>query len=162
VTTTLRSTQYLPQGHGRPCWDVIALGYDERRVRRKLLHTVHGEEVMVDLAQPTTLDAGGALLLEDGRCVDIVAAEERLYEVRGRDAFHLLELTWHLGNRHTRVQLDGWDGNFRLVIQRDHVLRDMLTGLGATVTEISEPWGPIEGAYSGHAHAPETHALLRK
>ena len=96
-----------------------------------------------------------------GALQDVLHENARRMNGIGRDVARLDEVL-DFGNRHTRVQMDGWDGNFRLVIQRDHVLRDMLTGLGATVTEISEPFGPLEGAYSGHTHASETHALLRK
>ena len=79
----------------------------------------------------------------------------------GRDVVHLMELVWHIGNRHAKAQVDpDWGGaGERIVILRDHVLRDMLIGLGATVTEISETFHPLEGAYA-HAHGNEDHALL--
>ena len=80
--------------------------------------------------------------------------------LRGRDAKHLMQLAWHIGNRHAKAQIDTeWAGiGDRILILRDHVLRDMLIGLGAKVTEISEPFSPLEGAYS-HDHG---HALLNR
>ena len=40
----------------------------------------------------------------------------------------------------------------RLRIRRDHVLEDMLRGLGATLTEIEAPFDPEGGAYGQHGH----------
>ena len=160
MSAVLRARSYLPPGHGKPIWDLAVLAHDERRVRRRTVPLVHGDEVLVDFPEPLTLAQGGALELEDGRCVEIIAGEELLYEVRGRDAKHLMQLCWHIGNRHAKAQIESrWEGiGDRILILRDHVLRDMLVGLGATVTEISEPFSPLEGAY--HSHAGENHALL--
>ncbi len=112
---------------------------------------------------PVTMEQGGVLELEDGRNVDIVACEEFLYEVRGRDAKHLMQLCWHIGNRHAKAQIETeWEGiGQRILILRDPVLRDMLVGLGATVTEVSEPFAPLEGAYA-HSHGADNHALLNR
>jgi len=129
-------------------------------VRRRVIPLVHGDEVAIDFPQTITLQHDDCLQLEDGRLVGIVAGEELLYEVRGRDAKHLMQLAWHIGNRHTKAQIaPEWDGiGDRILILRDHVLRDMLVGLGASVTEISEPFSPMDGAYA-HDHG---HALLNK
>ena len=118
--------------------------------------------MLVDFPTPVTLESGGALTLEDGRLVEVVAGEEKLYQVRGRDSMHLMQICWHLGNRHLRVQIENeWEGlGERVLILRDHVIRDMLIGLGATVTEVSEPFHPLEGAY--HGHGDHGHALLNR
>jgi urease accessory protein len=162
MSETLRAVSYVPPGVQRPDgFDPAVLTHDERRVRRRSIPLIHGDEVLVDFPEPVTLEHGGALQLEDGRYADIVAAEERLYEVRARDAKHLMQLCWHIGNRHAKAQIENeWEGiGDRILILRDHVLRDMLIGLGATVTEISEPFSPMDGAYA-HAHGNENHALL--
>src|SRR5687767_15393107 len=165
MTETLRAISYHPPDAVRDkiAFDFCLLYHDERRVRRKRLKLQHGDEVLVDFPEAVTLAHGGMLELDDGRYADIVAGEEKLYEVRGRDATHLMQLAWHLGNRHAKVQIEReWEGiGKRILILRDHVLRDMLIGLGATVTEVSEPFAPIEGAY-GHAHGSVDHALLYK
>lgn len=157
--TMLRAVAYLPPGHGRKIWDVSVLRHDERRVRRRAIPLAHGDEVLVDFPAPVSMQQHGALELSDGRCVEIIASEEELYAVRGRDAEHLMELCWHIGNRHAKAQIEGGDDG-RIVILREPVLRDMLVGLGATVTEVSEPFGPLEGAYHSHAHGEGEHALL--
>ncbi|RYE73707.1 MAG: urease accessory protein UreE [Hyphomicrobiales bacterium] len=150
---TLRAVTYVPRGTASG-FDSAVLLHDERRVRRRVIPLLHGDEVLVDFRNPVTLDQHGLLQLEDGRYVEIIAGEEQLYDIRGRDPKHLMQLAWHIGNRHAKAQIDG----DRILILRDHVLRDMLIGLGATVTDISEPFSPMDGAYA-HDHG---HALLNR
>jgi urease accessory protein len=127
----------------------VVLGYDERFLRRKRLVMASGEGFLVDLAETTNLLAGDAFELSDGRLVEIAAAEEAVLVVRG----DLVRLAWHIGNRHTPCQIEA----DRLLIRADHVLAEMLRGLGATVTEGREAFTPEGGAYGmgrtmGHAH----------
>jgi len=130
------------------------LAHDERHLRRRAIELADGGKVLVDLPEPIALNDGDRLVLEDGRHVEIIAAREEVYDIRARDAVHLTELAWHIGNRHLAA---GIEAN-RIIILRDHVIKAMLEGLGATVTEVSEPFKPVRGAYSGghdhgHAHA---------
>jgi urease accessory protein len=90
---------------------------------------------------------GDALVLEDGRTIRIVAAPEDLYQVKPGKV-PLRHLAWHIGNRHLAAQID----EDRILIRRDHVIRAMLEGLGATVTEVVEQFQPVHGAYHGHDH----------
>ncbi|AZL60681.1 urease accessory protein UreE [Tabrizicola piscis] len=127
----------------------VVLGYEDRFLRRKRLVTASGEGFLVDLAETSNLLAGDAFELADGRLVEIAAAEEPVLVVTG----DLVRLAWHIGNRHTPCQIEP----DRLVIRADHVLADMLRGLGASVTEGMEPFTPEGGAYGmgrtmGHAH----------
>lgn len=134
--------------------DVVVLTHDERHLRRKLLHMFHADVVMLDLREPVVLEHGDLLALENGGYVEIIAAEEPLLEVRARDTVHQMELAWHLGNRHLAAQIE--EG--RILIERDHVIRAMLEGLGATVMEVSEPFHPVHGAYHSHgSHGHEHH-----
>lgn len=126
--------------------DVVVLTHDERHLRRKLLHMAHDDVVMLDLREPIFLEHGDLLELEGGGHVEVIAAEEPLLEIRARDTLHQMKLAWHLGNRHLAAQIE--EG--RILIERDHVIRAMLEGLGATVAEISEPFQPVHGAYHGH------------
>jgi urease accessory protein len=127
----------------------VVLGYDDRFLRRKRLTMASGDSFLVDLAETTNLLAGDAFELSTGQLVEIAAAEEAVLVIRG----DLVRLAWHIGNRHTPCQI----GTDRLVIRADHVLADMLRGLGASVTEAQEPFTPEGGAYGmgrtmGHAH----------
>lgn len=138
----------LHHGHWAQPDTRCALTYEERFLRRKVVVTEAGD-VLIDLAQTTSLNNGDALELEDGKLVEIVAAAEPLLAVRGDD---LTRLAWHIGNRHTPCQIEP----DRLVIQRDHVIREMLELLGAEVEEIAEPFVPEGGAYGHgrtHSHA---------
>ncbi|WEX10420.1 urease accessory protein UreE [Chelativorans sp. AA-79] len=131
--------------------DTIVLAHDERHLRRKLLKSANGMELLVDFPQAVALGHGDALVLEDGSLVRIAAADEPLYEVTARDRTHLAKLCWHLGNRHLPAQIE----EERILIGRDHVIRDMLLSLGATIREISAPFSPERGAYhshGGHGH----------
>ena len=111
-----------------------------------------GIEFLLDLPQARLLRHGDGLLLEDGRVILVQAAPEALYEVRGGDARHLLAIAWQIGNRHLAAQIE----EDRIVIRHDHVIRDMLIGLGATVTDIEAPFDPEGGAY-GDTHASHHH-----
>jgi urease accessory protein len=126
--------------------DTVALPHDERHLRRKVLTLVSGDRLLVDLIEPAVLEDGDRLVLDDGRHVAVAATEEDLYAIDARDAVHLAELAWHIGNRHLAAAIEP----ARVLILRDHVIKAMLEGLGARVTDVVEPFRPVRGAYSGH------------
>lgn len=135
--------------HAHHTDDHVTLDYDARFLRRKVLTTGKGAQLLVDLAQTTSLNTGDAFETSDGTLIGIVAAIEPLLEVKGKP---LHRLAWHIGNRHTPCQIE----EDRLLIQRDHVIRAMLDQLGATVTEVTEPFTPEGGAYGhGRTHSHE-------
>ncbi len=131
--------------------DTVVLDFDDRHRRRMAMTGTRGFEFLLDLENAVALRGGDALVLEDGRLIEVVAAAEPLLEIRGRDPSHLVRLAWHLGNRHlpTQIMAKG------LRIRRDHVIEAMVKGLGARVIEIEAPFDPEGGAYAGHAHADE-------
>jgi urease accessory protein len=136
--------------------DTIVLDFDDRHRRRMAMTGTRGLEFLLDLENAVALRGGDALVLEDGRLVEVVAAPEPLVEIRCSDPQHLVRVAWHLGNRHLPTQIAGRG----LRIRRDHVVEAMVRGLGARVIEIEAPFDPEGGAYSGegHAHAVgETH-----
>lgn len=133
-------------------YDIMVLTADERHLRRRVLVLQHGEHLFVDLAHAVRLNHGDRLVLEDGRHVEVIAAEEPLYQVSASDIASLARIAWHLGNRHTRIEVS----DSMLTIQPDHVLRDMLVGLGAVVTALEAPFTPepprLIGVPHHHAH----------
>ena len=135
--------------------DTVVLDFDDRHRRRMAMTGTRGLEFLLDLENAVALRGGDALVLDDGRLVEVVAAPEPLIEIRGSDPHHLVRLAWHLGNRHlpTQIMPKG------LRIRRDHVIEAMVRGLGARVVEIEAPFDPEGGAYAGggHAHAGESH-----
>ena len=128
----------------------VSLSYADRFLRRRVLTADSGLRFLVNLPKTTSLGGGDAFVLEDGRRIAVIPAVEDLLEVTGPD---LTRLAWHIGNRHTPCQIEPG----RLMIQADHVLRDMLDKLGAKVREIRAPFTPEGGAYGmgrthGHSH----------
>jgi len=153
----IRATQVKPQHRftDAPA-DAVVLDFDDRHRRRMAMTGTRGLAFLLDLQNAVVLRGGDALVLEDGRLVEVVAAPEPLLEIRGRDPHHLIRLAWHLGNRHlpTQIMAKG------LRIRRDHVIEAMVKGLGARVIEIEAPFDPEGGAYAGaaHGHPHEVHA----
>jgi urease accessory protein len=133
--------------------DTVVLDFDDRHRRRMAMTGTRGLEFLLDLENAVALRGGDALVLEDGRLIEVVAAPEPLIEIRGADPLHLVRVAWHLGNRHlpTQIMAKG------LRIRRDHVIEAMVKGLGARVIEIEAPFDPEGGAYAGggHAHAAD-------
>jgi len=129
--------------------DRVVLDADERQRRRGTLAGENGTQFLLDLPHATMLRDGDGLVLDGGGIVRIVGRPEPLMEIAAATPHHFARLAWHLGNRHTDVQVVGE----RLHIRRDHVLRDMLIGLGATVRDIEAPFDPEQGAYGGHGHS---------
>lgn len=150
----MRAIDHDHKGHSRGTpFAVAVLPHDARAIRRKLITLAEGGDVLVDLPQTVAFETGDVLVLEDGRLVEIAAAHEELYEITGRDTLHVMELCWHIGNRHLPCAIEGAaHGPKRLLIGRDHVIKDMLEGLGASVRAVTEPFSPVRGAYSGHGH----------
>ena len=134
--------------------DTVVLDFDDRHRRRMAMRGTRGLEFLLDLENAIVLRGGDALVLDDGRLIEVVAAPEPLLEIRGTDPHHLVRVAWHLGNRHlpTQIMAKG------LRIRRDHVIEAMVKGLGARVIEIKAPFDPEGGAYAGggHAHAAES------
>ncbi|NBT32481.1 MAG: urease accessory protein UreE [Rhodobacteraceae bacterium] len=127
----------------------ITLSYDDRFLRRKVLTTDTGEKFLVDLERTTSLNGGDVFVLDDGRQIAVAPAPEALLQVKG----DLARLAWHIGNRHMPAQIEA----DRILIQRDHVIKAMLAQLGADLTDVTESFTPLGGAYGhgrthGHSH----------
>lgn len=124
--------------------DTVVLDCDDRHRRRMAMTGTRGLEFLLDLENAVALRGGDALVLDDGRLVEVVAAPEPLLEIRGRDPYHLIRIAWHLGNRHlpTQIMPKG------LRIRRDHVIEAMVQWLGARATPIEAPFDPEGGAYA--------------
>ena len=152
----IRATKVLGQHRWtQSAADTVVLHFDDRHRRRMAMTGTRGLEFLLDLENAIALRGGDALVLEDGRLIEVVAAAEPLLEIRGADPLHLVRVAWHLGNRHlpTQIMPKG------LRIRKDHVIEAMVKGLGARIIEIEAPFDPEGGAYaSSHAHAAEAHA----
>ncbi len=126
----------------------VILRYDDRYRRRLRLTDDGGNAFLLDLERATLLRDGDGLELEGGGVLEVAAAAEPVLEVRPASPAAAARLAWHLGNRHTAVQICA-DGTLRL--RDDHVLAAMLERLGAAVARVEAPFQPEAGAYAGPA-----------
>jgi urease accessory protein len=121
----------------------------EMRNRSRFRATLEdGIEVGVILPRGRILRGGDRLRATDGRIVEIAAAPETVTTAHARDADMLARGAYHLGNRHVAMQI----GPLWLRYSHDHVLDDMVHGLGFRVVVEKSPFEPEGGAYAGHSH----------
>ncbi len=132
--------------HSHKADEFVILDYHARFLRRKVLETEGGLKFLVDLPKTRSISENEAFALEDGRLVGVVFADEELLQIKG----DLLKFAWHIGNRHVPCQIE----EARLLIQNDHVIKEMLINLGAEVETVIEPFNPEGGAYGhGRTHS---------
>lgn len=142
--------------------ETLTLTFELRAKCRLRTRLDSGEEVGLFLPRGTILRGGDRLAGKDGRVVAVRSAPERVIEARSADVLLIARAAYHLGNRHVAVEVR--PGLLRLAT--DHVLAQMLVGLGLDVRETQAPFEPEAGAYGGHpahhthAHAEETGARL--
>ena len=130
--------------------DAVRLDFDARSRRRLVLTCEGGLSLLLDLPRPSALEEGDALKLDDGRLVAVRAAAEELLEVRCDTHDALVRVAWHLGNRHLPTEI----AEEALYIRYDHVIEEMLQGLGAETSRVSRAFQPERGAYAGgHSHS---------
>ncbi len=132
----------------------LELPFDLRQKSRLRTKLASGEDAWLLLPRGDILRGGDLLLASDGRVVEVVSQTEEVLHVECANATALARAAYHLGNRHVPVQVG--DGFLR--IATDHVLAEMLKGLGATLTPMRAPFEPEAGAYGAHgAHSGGHH-----
>jgi urease accessory protein len=124
--------------------DTVMLAYLDRHRRRIRLVADSGKSFLLDLQRATHLADGDGLELDDGSYLRVCAAPEPVLEIEAPDRETLLRIAWHLGNRHLPVQVAGE----RLHIRADHVIAEMVIGLGGRISELKAPFDPEGGAYA--------------
>ncbi|MGO9634935.1 MAG: urease accessory protein UreE [Steroidobacteraceae bacterium] len=133
--------------------DRAILPYESRCKSRLLVTLESGEKGALGVERGRLLRNGDRVRLDADREIEIVAADEVLLEASGHDPLAIAKAAYHLGNRHVAVQVMP----DRLRFPEDHVLAQMVAGLGLSVTRIVAPFEPEGGAYGGHhGHGAET------
>jgi urease accessory protein len=151
MNVMLKVFEILPQP--RETAKVLTLPFELRQKSRLKAELNDGTEVGLMLPRGHLLRGGDCLLAEDGSVIRIEAADEVVSTVNNEDPLMIARASYHLGNRHVALQIgDGW-----LRYQHDHVLDDMVRGLGLEVICESAPFEPEGGAYGGHAHGHDHH-----
>jgi urease accessory protein len=139
-----------PAGAARP-GDRLELPFELRQKSRLRTRLASGEEAWLVLARGEILRGGDLLLATGGRVIEVVARPEQLLHVECESPQALARAAYHLGNRHVPVEVGA--GFLRLAF--DHVLEQMLAGLGARTASIEAPFEPEAGAYAGHTHVQD-------
>lgn len=146
--TEILETRAVKEAHDAGAGAQVTLTYDDRKRSRLRTRTDDGRELVILVPRGTQLDDGTLLRTECGTVVRVRAADELLSTVRSADPLALARACYHLGNRHVPVAIGaGW-----LRYQHDHVLDDMVRGLGLAVVSERAPFQPEPGAYGGHRH----------
>lgn len=131
-----------------PHHDTLTLPYEARQKSRLLAKLESGRDVGLFLPRGTVLRGGDLLTGPDGIVVRIMAEPEPLSIVRTDDALRFARACYHLGNRHVALQIEA--GELRYLA--DHVLDEMVRGLGLEVSHALLPFEPEAGAYHGHGY----------
>ena len=129
--------------------DSVTLAFLDRHRRRIRLVADTGAPFLLDLARAQHLIDGDGLELDNGSYIRVNAAPEPVIEIAADTPTDLLRIAWHLGNRHLPLQVA--EGKLRL--RADHVIAEMVLGLGGRVVWCEAPFDPEIGAYAGAPHA---------
>ncbi|MBO4120045.1 urease accessory protein UreE [Cupriavidus gilardii] len=127
----------------------LVLPFADRSKSRLRAVLDNGEEAAIFLPRGTVLRGGDLLVTADGLFVEVQAAAESVLQVRADDPHALMRAAYHLGNRHTPIEI----GRDYLRLEYDPVLADMLVRLGVHAERAELPFEPEAGAYGGgHKH----------
>jgi len=140
--------------------DYIELPFDLRQKSRLRVTTQSGIDAALFLDRGIILRGGDLLKSDGGLVIQIIAAQEPVYDVVAPTPKALMCAAYHLGNRHVPLQV----GDHWLRLEQDYVLKEMLLGLGMSVSERFASFEPEAGAYGGghrHGHDDDSMANLR-
>ena len=150
----LRVTSIKPAGQwpAAIATDRVVLDAGDRNRRRIVLTGDKGTQFLLNFAKPVSLRDGDGLVLDDGSIVLVTGEAEKLIEISASSPLDTGRLAWHLGNRHTDVQIVAE----KIRIRRDHVLEEMLLGLGAHLHAVDAAFDP-ESPTPSHEHGHVNH-----
>ena len=156
----MRKIVGIINGSAEGASDVLRLDHDLRSRRRMVFNTSNGASVLLDMPRAVHLQDGDGLALDDGSIVRVEAAPEAVIEIHAHELRTLIRIAWHLGNRHLPTQLLDQIDPPRLRIRHDHVIADMVAGLGGHCEAIMAPFDPEGGAYADGKPIPTGHGDL--
>lgn len=141
-------TQRLEDISPDQAFETVELTFDTRQKSRFRAALASGVDIGADLPRTGILRSGSYIATQEGNVLRVDAKPERLMKVTAQTEFDLLKAAYHLGNRHVPLMLTPT----ALYFEPDHVLAEMVEGLGLTVTETDHPFEPESGAYAQHSH----------
>lgn len=152
-----RAIEHIPvsQSDTSEVRGTVTLAFADRHRRRIRLMDDAGDAFLLDLPHAVRLGDGDKLRLVDGGVIVVRAAAEDVLTITCSGPIATAKMAWHIGNRHTSLQVLK-DGRLRII--DDHVMRDMVEGLGGVVFAEVAPFDPLNGAYhglggGGHGHS---------
>ena len=148
----LKASKILPASAEPPAEETLTLPFELRQKSRLVAELGSGRTIALQLERGHVLRHGSKLEASDGSVVEVRAADEELSVVQSTDPVALLRAAYHLGNRHVALQIE----RDTLSYLHDHVLDDMLRGLGLAPRLELRPFEPEAGAY-GRSGAPHHH-----
>lgn len=134
----------------------LSMPIRERTKSRIKVTLDDGREAGLFLPRGEILRGGDLVESAEGLVVQICAAPETVSTVTSNCPHALARASYHLGNRHVPLQIEP---EF-LRYQHDHVLDEMIIGLGLSVAVEEAPFEPEAGAYksaAGHSHNDSHH-----
>ncbi|WP_119025484.1 urease accessory protein UreE [Acinetobacter soli] len=141
-------TQRLDEISSDQAFETVELNFDTRQKSRFRATLKDGTDIGADLPRTGILRSGSFIATHDGDILRVDAKPERLMQVTAKTDFELLKAAYHLGNRHVPLMLTP----YALYFEPDHVLAEMVEGLGLVVKEVEHMFEPESGAYAQHAH----------
>ncbi|EXB30776.1 urease accessory protein UreE [Acinetobacter baumannii] len=141
-------TQRLEDISPDQAFETVELTFDTRQKSRFRAALASGVDIGTDLPRTGILRSGSYIATQEGDVLRVDAKPERLMQVTAQTEFDLLKAAYHLGNRHVPLMLTPT----ALYFEPDHVLAEMVEGLGLAVTETDHPFEPESGAYAQHSH----------
>ncbi|MBJ9985437.1 urease accessory protein UreE [Acinetobacter sp. S40] len=141
---TQRLNEILPD----QTFDTVELTFDTRQKSRFRATLANGTDIGVDLPRTGILRSGSFIATNNGEILRVDAKPEPLMQVMAKTDFELLKAAYHLGNRHVPLMLTP----YALYFEPDHVLAEMVEGLGLDVKQVEHAFEPESGAYAQHAH----------
>ena len=140
----LHFNEYISAGDAAP-QTFLTLPWHRRIKSRQRVRLDDGRKAGLFLKRGVILRSGDLLRAEDGTVVEVRAALERISTVHVTDSLHMARLCYHLGNRHVELEISP----DRIRYPHDHVLDELVTGLGHEVLVEEAPLEPETGAYGG-------------
>lgn len=136
--------------------NTVKLSWQERQRSRLAVMLDNGEPASIVLPRGEPLQEGDLLSTEDGQQVRVECATEEVLEIRAKTGFELMQLVYHLANRHALAMLT----HDAIYIEPDPVLADLACHLGGIVKTVYRPFEPVRGAYHGMHHHDHHHGEL--
>ena len=141
-------TQRIEQISDESTFETVELTFDTRQKSRFRATLNNGIDIGADLPRTGILRSGSYIGTEQGDLLRVDAKPEHLMKVTAQTDFDLLKAAYHLGNRHVPLMLTP----VALYFEPDHVLAEMVIGLGLAIHEVKHPFEPESGAYAQHSH----------